>query len=74
VDELVDVLCGWEATTESIVDAKRATQLRIELVHRHLPVLSAAGLVSYDRAADEVAIEPLSHPVKQLVRRSIDAE
>lgn len=74
VDELVDVLCGWEATTDRVVGPERALQYRIELIHRHLPVLEAAGLVSYDRSTDEVAVEPLAESVERLVRRSIEAE
>lgn len=74
VDELVDVLVGWEVTTSPMVDSARAEQLRIGLVHRHLPLLEEAALISYDRASGEVAIEPLSPPVEQLIQQSIEAE
>ena len=70
----VDVLVGWEVTTSPMVDSARAEQLRIGLVHRHLPLLEEAALISYDRASGEVAIEPLSQPVEQLIQQSIEAE
>jgi len=74
VEELVDVLCGWEAATSRTVDASAVEQLHIELGHRHLPQLEEAGLLRYDRDAGEVIAESLSAPVEQLVRRSIEAE
>lgn len=74
VEELVDVLCGWEAATSRTVDSSQAEQLRLELTHRHLPLLEDAALLSYDRDTDEVSIETLSELVEQLVRRSVEAE
>lgn len=74
VQELVDVLCGWEAATSRTVDSTQAEQLRIELTHRHLPLLEEADLLDYDRDADEVTLEPLPDPVERLVRQSIAAE
>lgn len=74
VAELVDVLCGWEAATSRTVDASEAEQLRIELLHRHIPMLEDAGLLRYDQDADEVTAEALSEPVEQLVRQSVEAE
>lgn len=74
VEELVDVLCGWEVATSPMVDSTRAEQLRIELVHHHLPLLEEASLLRWDRASGEVTIEPLSRPVEQLIQQSIEAE
>ncbi len=74
VEELVDVLCGWEAATSRTVDSSQAERLRIELTHHHLPLLEEAELLSYDRDADEVTVESLSESVEQLIRRSVEAE
>lgn len=74
VQELVDVLCGWETTNGQVVDAARAEQLHIELIHRHLPLLEEASLLSYDRHANEVAVASVSPQVERLVRESVEAE
>lgn len=74
LEELVDVLSGWEAATSRVVDSTQAEQLRVELVHSHLPLLEEANLLGYDRSADEITIEPLSQPVERLIRQSIEAE
>lgn len=74
LEELVDVLSGWEATTSRVVDSTQVEQLRVELVHSHLPLLEEADLLGYDRSADEITIEPLSQPVERLIRQSIEAE
>lgn len=74
IEELVDVLCGWETTSSRMVDSERAHQVHIELVHNHLPLLEAAGLLQYDPSDGEVVAEPLAAPVGELIRRSVQAE
>lgn len=74
VEELVDVLCGWEAAENRAVDSARAAQIRVELAHQHLPLLAEADLVSYDRDTGEVGVEAHDPAVERLVRRSIEAE
>lgn len=74
IEELVDVLSGWETDPGTTVDPERARRVRVALHHRHLPRLEDAGFLSYDRERDEVTIEPLAQPVADLVRTSVRAE
>lgn len=74
VDELADVLAGWETTTETMVAPDRRRQHELSLVHRHLPLLSEAGLVAYDTVSREVSLATVPEPAKALLRRAIEAE
>lgn len=74
VDELAELLCGWEATDGTMVSPDRYEEIRIELYHNHLPCLDDAGLVSYDRSAGVVEPEPIPKLVERLVRHSVGAE
>ncbi|USZ73326.1 DUF7344 domain-containing protein [Natronosalvus halobius] len=74
VDELADVLAGWETTTETMVAPDRRHQHELSLVHSHLPLLSEAGLVAYDSESGEVSLATVPEPAKALVRRAIEAE
>ncbi|AEN05657.1 hypothetical protein Halar_1956 [halophilic archaeon DL31] len=74
VDDLVDVLCGWETVDTRMVSPDRAEQLDIELIHVHLPALEQAGLIDYDSAGREVALKPLAESVKRLIQQSVEAE
>ena len=68
VEALADVVTGWSAAGRHGM-ATRADRDRVLTALRvqHLPLLSAAGLVDYDRAAGTVAVERLSEPVRSLV-------
>jgi len=67
LDDLTDVLVGWEATIDGPAGPDEWAQVKIELVHAHLPLLSDAGLVTHDTEADEVSLESLPTPVESLV-------
>lgn len=74
LEELVDVLAGWETEPGAPVGPERAEQVRTDLFHHHLPRLEEAGLLSWDRERDTVSAEPLEEPVAELVRTSVRAE
>ena len=65
VDELTDILVGWEATTDGPAGPDEWAQVKIELVHAHLPLLSDAGLVTYEDG--EVGRDDCPAPVEELV-------
>lgn len=73
VAELADVLCGWE-TGEGMVPPERHEEVRIGLVHSHLPRLEAAGLVSFDPDERTVTAASLPEPVERFLRYSVAAE
>ena len=68
VEALADVVTGWSAAGRRGM-ATRADRDRVLIALRaqHLPLLAAAGLVDYDRAAGTVAVERLSEPVRSLI-------
>ncbi len=70
VEELADVLCGWESE-EGMVSPERHREVRIALVHSHLPRLEAAGLVSYDPEAERVTTVSLPGSVERLFQYSV---
>lgn len=74
VDELVEVLCGWEATADAMVSAERYSQLQTAVVHNHLPCLVEAGLVRHDRDAGTVTLCELDRPVQAVIEWSLDGE
>jgi hypothetical protein len=74
LEELVDVLAGWETDPGTTVGPERARQVRTALLHHHLPQLEDAGLLTYDRERDAVRAESLEQPVADLVRTSVQAE
>jgi len=67
LDDLTDVLIGWETTIDGPAGPDEWAQVKIELVHAHLPLLSDAGLVTHDTDADEVSLEPLADSVESLL-------
>jgi len=74
IEELADVLCGWEMIDDTLVSPKQHRDSQIALYHRHVPVLSDAGLVTYDPETEHVSIGDLSPSVRDLIRRGIEAE
>lgn len=72
VEELADVLSGWE-TGSGMVSPERHHEIRIGLVHSHLPRLEAAGLASFDPEDGTVTANPVPEPVEQLLQYSVVA-
>lgn len=54
----VSDLANWIARREGDHGADHDERVATSLVHTHLPKLSAAGLVDYDREADLVGLRP----------------
>jgi len=65
LDELTDILVGWQSADEGPAGPDEWAKVKIELVHAHLPMLADAGLVTYE---DE-EIQRVQHPtpVEELV-------
>jgi DNA-binding transcriptional ArsR family regulator len=75
VEELTTVLSGWEATTTgSMQTSAEWSDLRLTLVHNHLPRLAEAGLITYDVDNDTVEIASLHPRVATVIRQSVEAE
>lgn len=68
VDELTDIIVGWRTTIDGPSGPDEWAQVKIELVHAHLPLLDDVGLIEFDTGADEVRLEPLADPIEDLVR------
>jgi len=65
LDDLTDVLVGWESTVSGPTGPDEWAQMKIELVHMHLPLLAEAGLVTRDD--DVVCLDSYPKPVEELV-------
>jgi len=75
VETLATVLAGWAADeTGSMSSPADRDQIRIELVHNHLPRLEAAGLVSYDAQEGDIRITSLDPLLAALISKSVDSE
>ncbi|MFC6872138.1 DUF7344 domain-containing protein [Halobellus marinus] len=75
VDELATVLGGWNATaTGTMHTSADRSELRLTLVHNHLPLLTEAGLIDYNPQDGTVQIAPLHPRVADIIRWSITAE
>lgn len=75
VDELATVLSGWRATTTGTMHTTAdRSEIRLTLVHNHLPRLAEAGLIDYDPYGGSVQIESLHPRVTTIIRQSIEAE
>lgn len=72
VDELADVLAGWEALESGFATRDDWAALRATLRHRHLPLLEDAGLI--DRDDGRVTRADWAEPVPTFVRRGIERE
>jgi len=65
LDELTDVLVGWQSTGDGPAGPDEWAKVKIELVHAHLPLLVDAGLVSCED--EEIASTEYPEPVEELV-------
>lgn len=74
VDELAEVLSGWETTPGAPVASDTYPQYHIALHHIHLPHLADVGLVTYDRQEGHVSPANLDDPIGEIVRWSLEAE
>jgi hypothetical protein len=68
IDELTDIVVGWHTTIDGPSGPDEWAQVKIELVHAHLPLLDDVGLVEFDADADEVRLQPLAEPVESFIR------
>ena len=75
LSELATVLAGWEATASGgMTTAEERRRIEVELHHRQLPHLDAAGLASYDPSSKTVSPEPVDEAVERAVSRAVDGE
>lgn len=75
VEELATLLAGWRATDDGrLVTPADRTRISGELIHIHLPQLSEARLIDYDREAGTVCSTDLDDAIADLIRRSVEAE
>ena len=65
LDDLTDVLVGWQSTADGPADPDEWAKVKIELVHAHLPLLDDAGLITYGDEEIERAAYP--EPIEELV-------
>lgn len=72
VDELADVLAGWEALESGVTTREDRTDFHAALVHRHLPLLEAAGLI--DREDTVVRRSNWQEPVPAFVKQALERE
>lgn len=75
VEELATVLSGWEATiTGTMHTSANWSELRLALVHNHLPRLAEAGLIDYDPHDGSVHLVSLHPRVTDIIRQSVETE
>ncbi|MFC6872678.1 DUF7344 domain-containing protein [Halobellus marinus] len=75
VDELATVLSEWQATTTGTTHTSAdRSELRLTLVHNHLPGLDEAGLIDYNPQSESVQLSALHPQVTDIIRQSIEAE
>lgn len=72
--ELADVLAGWAASERDVVGPEYREAALVALHHRHLPVLVAAGLVTYDVDSGAVRCGSLPYPVEVVIEFSYQYE
>ena len=75
VEELTSILSGWEATTSGTMQTPiERSEIRLQLVHNHLPQLADLDLIAYDVDVGTVHLETLHPRVKDVIQQSIEAE
>jgi len=65
LDELTDVLVGWQTTVDGPAGPDEWAKVKIELVHAHIPLLVDTGLITRDD--EEVMRASYPEPVEELV-------
>lgn len=75
VEELASVLSGWEATAAgTLYTAADRSEVRLQLLHNHLPQLDDAGLIEYDPNSGTVRLRSLQPRPTDIIRQSVEAE
>lgn len=74
VEELADVLAGWQASEGELVGPDDRRKLLLSLHHHHLPALVDGELVRYDADSGSVRLSSLPSPVEVLVKFSYQYE
>jgi len=73
--ELASVLRGWELNPrETMSTPADRSEIRLQLLHSHLPRLDDAGLIGYDEDTGTVGPEPVHPRVRAIIRQSVEAE
>jgi len=65
LDELTDVLVGWQSAADGPAGPDEWAKVKIELVHAHLPLLEDVKLVTFED--EEIARTDYPEPVEELV-------
>ena len=71
VDELADVLCGWESES-GVVTSERHERIRAALHHQHLPELDAVGVVTYHPGDGNVELVAVDAQTRALLQQSLE--
>lgn len=75
VEEIATLLTGWVAAEGGLMATPSDyEEIRINLVHNHLPVLDDIGFVDYDLESGTVRLESLDAAVTALIRQSVTTE
>lgn len=75
VEELASVLSGWEITPTGTMQTQAdRLEIRLQLLHNHLPRLVDAELIDYNPHTGTVQLKPLHQRVIDIIQQSIEAE
>lgn len=75
VEELATVLSGWEATTTGTMRTPAdRSELRLTLIHNHLPRLAEADLIRYEPQEGTVQLPSMHSKTAEIIRQSVEAE
>lgn len=70
--ELAHALATWDKSTDESSSVNGQTDIYLELIHNHLPVLSRAELISYDSDEEVVSVESLDPFIVDIIRCSVE--
>lgn len=75
VDTLATVVTGRRsATSGEVQDRTDRGTVRLQLVHRHLPVLATAGFVEHDRESGRVTLDSPPEPTTRILEEAARRE